>query len=623
MPEVGNTVRFASGAIGYVVALADLCFAAAVDREAGGEAKQGDTWRILRDSPQPTILRPSEGGKVLDIRGQTSDADTKKQEDGDSHSLWFREMTGINSRTRIDTNLHTGVIALDAFVPVGRGQSMLLQLPPGVQPPQLRAYMTHVVQAQSSSDIHSFMAAASHAEAAGVFNSLGEADGAKKLTVVAAGSDACIGELVLAQNAAMSLAEAHRDDGGNALVLLDLEPLYKVWTILDELAASEELSNTAQTMIPDNQDQSLRIWKYVASKNAGSGRRRSFLGCFLQRAARIAERNGGGSLTLLACGVGRDVSQLSIEQLDVKMNNLQAMNLDETTRQRAMAKLEASMAEERQQSVTGVTEDFLEEAKATTDGHVVFEEGGLSQDGKPRWSVDLKQSVSRGVSCASVQDPYFDQIGSLRLKAFLINLDSESELMEDRETDGAKFDCSPIVALLRQPVGDVFSVEECAAMFLVAVETARRAAAARPLLTAALSLLSKARVRSADEQALRELVSHVRRWSEVTWDEGKSVSNLLLDNLETLANALELKPLERKRLDTTAAEEGALEKEADPSLLEDRSLCYDQLRSRFDSIRPTLPKGLDAGSASEEELSMLISFIRSNIRSRLSTDANF
>eukprot|EP00971_Amphidinium_carterae_P067042 1327356-Amphidinium_carterae.1 len=140
-------------------------------------------------------------------------------------------MVGIRRRQRIDTGLQTGVIALDAFLPLGRGQSMMLQLPPGTTPANLQQYISHVIAAQRGSDVQCVLASPSSSSTSNfekLFTELGDDVAAQVVTGLAESPQ--LGEAVLSLHAACGVAEAIRDAGKHALLLVDIEPLFRLWT---------------------------------------------------------------------------------------------------------------------------------------------------------------------------------------------------------------------------------------------------------------------------------------------------------------------------------------------------------------------------------------------------------
>ncbi|CAE8623900.1 unnamed protein product [Polarella glacialis] len=633
LPAIGDTVRFSRGAVGHVIAVSDLCFAAALSGDPD-LVEEGDSYTIMPKMMRPTIRRPEELGRVqlVDVRGRELGAESSQRPElTEEESVpWFNEIVGIVRRQRIDAPLHAGVMGLDAFVPIGRGQSMLLRLPPGITSKQLRQYMAHIITAQGDSDVRCMVAAASPEEAQLMRELVGEAEAGKRVTIVANRVDeARPGEAVLAMNAACALAEDCRDDGGNALLLLDLEPMYKVWSILAEVSAAENLTERAnkdqnEEIDKLSEDLGVELWKYVAKKNAVTARRRTFLGCFLQRAGRMADARGGGSLTLLGFARPRDSSTLGRLELEAKLKNLQSMNLDEAVRAKAVEKIQSQIAALPEDGVSGVPDDFVEEAKAVTDGHVVFSDASVGPDGQLRWCVDLKESVARGITANSVQNRCLDLLRSLRLKAYLMMAENEGQVMEDRGAPGekgTKLDCSPLMALMHQPVGDVLSVKDEAALLLLALENAIRALDARPLAEAALGLLERARIRPESDQATKRRVSQVRRWAEANYSEDVQLQSLAEKEIEELADALELRPLERKRLLAAVGENAeASDVPVAPGvlmLIEESAFRYAQLRADLDAIREDLPDNLTDAGFEDEALLELFSAFRARIRSKL------
>ncbi|CAJ1353712.1 unnamed protein product, partial [Effrenium voratum] len=123
LPSVGDTVRFEGGATAFVVALGDLCYAGVLTNPSD-TVEEGASYQILSRANMPRIRLPQEDGmKLLDIRGQEL-AGRSEGEDGPEESEvvpLFNEIVGIVRRQRIDSPLHSGVMGLDAFVPIGRG----------------------------------------------------------------------------------------------------------------------------------------------------------------------------------------------------------------------------------------------------------------------------------------------------------------------------------------------------------------------------------------------------------------------------------------------------------------------------------------------------------------------
>lgn len=591
LPEIGDPLRFSCGATGYVIAVSDLCFAAALSTSAE-LVEEGETYELLPESSRPTVVVPKFGAAFVDPWGNSYDADTGTQGDVEGERArttanWFQEITDLIKRQRIDAPLHAGVMGLDAFVPIGRGQSMLLRLPSGLSRNDLDGFLAHIARAQGDNDVL-VVTAAPNKERAEHLKSLLAGSGVEKRFVVVAPRQETVqaGQTVLAMHSACAIAEAHRDSGGDALVLLDIEPLSNVWSVLADVLTDQGLTERKNKEQNDelatlSDDMGVELWKYVARKNALSGSRRSLMGCFLQRASRCrndGSANSGGSLTLLAFARLKDDTKLTRAELESKLRNVLQMPLDKKIREKAVEKIEAQLAAlpAEDSAVFGVPDDFIEEAKAVTDGHVTFAPSAAGQtDGVPKWTVDLRESVARGITALSLQSRPMHMLRSLGLKMPLMNHDGGDELGETLEN--SKIDLAPLMSLLQQPVGDVLSVEDEAAMLMMAMSAAKSNVAARTLADEAVELLSRARVRidleaTGDDARAEIVVAAVRgarRWAEdqlrtsgltsLTTDETPSLRERGADAIESLADFLELRPLERKRLAAAAeAEDGPL-----------------------------------------------------------------
>jgi len=233
----------------------------------------------------------------------------------------------------------------------------------------------------------------------------------------------------------------------------------------------------------------------------------------------------------------------------------------------------------------------------------VFAAGAGGGGGKPRWCVDLKESVARGITADSVQNRPLHLLESLRFKMYLMH---REEKETDIEGEGARIDSSPLMALMQQPVGDVLAVEDEAALFLVACNDAANAKAARPLAEEALALLVRGRVRMDDEAAKKQLTATVWAWSEAICQQVSqtaSLQDLDYEAVEVLIESLELRPLERKRVLAIAAggstdEDNSTDTAAEPIALEGGTARYAALRARVWELRAFHSKEISALAAS-------------------------
>jgi len=309
-------------------------------------------------------------------------------------------------------------------------------------------------------------------------------------------------------------------------------------------------------------------------------------------------------MTLLAFAQTKDEEKYSRAELEARLKTVQEMNLDEATRERAVEKVKEEIAAlTTEMGNVGVPDDFVEEAKAVTDGHIVFLDRDLAQkDGQPLWAVDLKESVARGITATTVQNRPMHLLRSLSFKLLLMHRD-EGEDIESVE-DGLSMEYGPMQSLMFQPVGDVLSVEDQGALLMLAVCAGRRATVGRPLAEEAIALLGKAKVQGLDNIGTKEARTDVevldaaraaRQWAEdltPSLEASLRLSDLPVEAIGALADKLKLKPLERKRL-LAALEEGA-EVDSDVKAIQTKA-AEEDLAERYQNLRAEL-KAVQADS---------------------------
>ncbi|CAE7316773.1 unnamed protein product [Symbiodinium sp. CCMP2592] len=98
------------------------------------------------------------------------------------------------------------------------------------------------------------------------------------------------------------------------------------------------------------------------------------------------------------------------------------------------------------------------------------------------------------------------------------------------------------------------------------------------------------------------------------WQEGQDIQSLVTKSAEDLAEQLQLKPLERKRLMAAVAEGPQTQEEdgrtAELSLAEDAAVRYRRLRPLVDRVAKELPAGLDPAAVADEDVAMLLAILR-------------
>ena len=119
---MGEIVSFADGSLGFVLNL-DEDTASIILLTGGGHIKEGDT---IKRTEKLLTINASEDmiGRVVNPLGQPLDGkgDIKKGKDMPLEKI----AAGVIERQGVDTPLKTGIKAIDAMIPIGRGQRELI-----------------------------------------------------------------------------------------------------------------------------------------------------------------------------------------------------------------------------------------------------------------------------------------------------------------------------------------------------------------------------------------------------------------------------------------------------------------------------------------------------------------
>jgi F-type H+-transporting ATPase subunit alpha len=358
----------------------------------------------------------------------------------------------MESREQISEPLVTGVKAIDLLTPLGRGQALQVSGPRGSGKTQL---CIDAVMGQRGAGVRCVYAAVGAApdQLARTVGQLRAHGCMEYTTVVAATADRPLGEQYAAMLAACSMAEATRDAGGHALVVLnDVSVMVRVWEKItvalvglgttpleadaDALAVLAE-QTTPTTPTPTTPPEGAadaaegQGGGSAAAAAAGEGeqggaaaagggggdddlveyegtlvsaaaaQRRRFFSSVIQRAAKMHRRLRGGSLTSLLVVPGQPASgraRRAREQVQ------RYRHLSEAQKRKLLAALEAAEAPPPsaqpaqpaaraagppQELRTEVVEEFM----SIADGQVVLRAGLDGPTGGV--SVDPQLSISR------------------------------------------------------------------------------------------------------------------------------------------------------------------------------------------------------------------------------------
>ncbi len=411
---------------------------------------------------------------------------------GGGGSELFREPPSVEDRKPITTPLITGVKALDALTPVGRGQCLLLT---GEADARLAELAMHAIAAQSAIErglapkrpVRCVYAAVGPGSFEGGSAAGGLYDGGAgvqakleamapdamaRTTIVACAPEASPAERYAAVAAAFAVAEAARAEGRDVLLAVDdFAGLVGFPAEMGRLSPQLELEDADAT-----EEQMVEYEGMII--NALLAERRRFLGMTLQRVARMNDEMGGGSLTLLGAMVhekgaykGRrgglkdsgDLVGGGGFELPAGFDDM-----DDALRAKIVAALakkkeakeakEAEKAKEAEEASSSEAEEeythaqpraVVEEFMSITDGQVMVE--GFSPE--TGWAVSVKDSVSR-IGSPGAAGPLMS-LDMLQLRLDVMQADDMSVFGREGEEKSKMRDRSAAIrGLLRQRPGE-------------------------------------------------------------------------------------------------------------------------------------------------------------------------
>merc|ERR1719460_357069 len=202
------------------------------------------------------------------------------RDEGESKLDVFRSPPSQTERQVIFEALRTGLTSVDALTPMGRGQSMLVMGEEGLGHSDLAL---DALRTQKNTDVTCIFSALGYSEErlAQLKGLLDEAGVLHKTMIVAPPDSDEPVDSVVATATACALAEAERDAGRHALVVLDdLRDHLRLWDSAWALGTNE---------ISGQVDKPIDISQL-----------RTYYSPLLQRAGKLTDTLGGGSMSLLA-----------------------------------------------------------------------------------------------------------------------------------------------------------------------------------------------------------------------------------------------------------------------------------------------------------------------------------
>lgn len=209
-------LQFDSGALGMAYDLSEE-LTGAILLSGADRVREGDGVRGEGRLPELPV-GPATLGRILDPLGNPLD-------EGPALPLYpslplFRPAPEIIERKSVDEPLWTGVMAIDAAIPIGRGQRELIIGDRNVGKTSLAL---DIVAAQKSGDVACVYVIIGQpmSRVLTLRNTLERAGCLNNTAIIAADASASPGMQYLAPYAGASVAESFRDHGGHALVIYD------------------------------------------------------------------------------------------------------------------------------------------------------------------------------------------------------------------------------------------------------------------------------------------------------------------------------------------------------------------------------------------------------------------
>lgn len=470
----GAIVRFADGARGILLVWKESI---GIVQLINGEISAGDSV-VPTAEMMVTKADRAMRGRILSPSGNPIDG-LPEPPGPPAVKLTFADFKGMQERTNQYRPCFTGVLGVDFSAPVGRGQTMMFQ---GTSKEKDKQHLWPDLmsikpsqRAAGGPDV--CVCVCESIEEAGVLRQQLEERGRWDDCVIFVPDSPGIGGAMIAMNAAVAFAEHMNDLDGEATVVLDLEPMHKIWNVL-AVAAGEE--RRSKGIMDDPTDNTWTEFEGTVLRESISERRK-FWFALISRATNSVD---GGSVSLLTWLWEQEGGREHREQKAYrqKVDTIMAIpRLDEYVRQKMLKKIEdqASAAgmpiddgsapvPEPDLDTPGVPNWEIEELKSISDGHILLRDSASDSDYK--WSIDLYNSLPRLGTDAL--HPALMSVGAHKLRLKMLQARDRAKHLHttmgsENTLDSEAVDLTFAELITEQLAGTPLSVEEQVSRILV------------------------------------------------------------------------------------------------------------------------------------------------------------
>jgi len=341
-----------------------------------GESVSGNTGVSLMTECGPGLL-----GRIVDPRGKPIDG-LPPSEVEPNLRLAFADFKGMKERTNQYRSLFTGVTSVDFSVPVGRGQTMLFQ---GSNKEKDKEYLwadlmcCQAGPGAKSGPVVNICVCPTPAYAMRLRDELRQRGCFEdRCTLVVAESETS-GAQVVAMNGALAMAEEINDLDGEAMVLMDLEPMHKLFSVLADAAGQEridrgivqqleasEWTDFDGTLLRESIAERRKIWFNLVSRATNS-----IVGGSVSLLGWLWEQDGGWKHRAQKSYLAQIEAVKKTPRIDEKILERMVDKLREQAAAEGVPLTETF--NEPALEVPGVPNWEIEELKSITDGHILLQ----------------------------------------------------------------------------------------------------------------------------------------------------------------------------------------------------------------------------------------------------------